>query len=460
MAAKRGASNQLTDRNWDEEEEPEEAGVFVQANENVLKTRQIKKAKRRGVAGDSNVGAGAFKGFGGFGGASATPAAPTFSFGSSANKPLSLTPNVLVDKPLGGVTTGSTPHGGLATLTSKPVVGDSKPVVGDSKPFSLNNNKPTESKELVSHALTNGTKDKKSKYYAQLKSLNEGVSKWILKHVEKNPTCILTPIFKDYEKHLAEIEKMNPGESDSEEKVEESKESTETPVATQKPDDLPSVPSSGGFKIAEPAKTTSTAPAPVFSFGSGALSGSAGSVFGGATGSSTGSLFGGTAGFSFKPADKMGDTGSTGGFTFANSKPVGNTAANAGDEEYVPPKPEVSEVQEEGAVYTKRCKLFYQKDGAWVERGVGNIHIKPCDGKTQLVMRADTSLGNIILNIMLNSSIPLKRQGKNNVSMICIPNPPIDPKVDDKKPASLLIRVKTGDDADELLEQLQKYQKE
>jgi nuclear pore complex protein Nup50 len=57
---------------------------------------------------------------------------------------------------------------------------------------------------------------------------------------------------------------------------------------------------------------------------------------------------------------------------------------------------EVREIKEDGAVYTQRCKLFYQKDGQWVDRGVGNIHIKPTDsGKAQLIVRADTNLGEL-----------------------------------------------------------------
>ena len=53
---------------------------------------------------------------------------------------------------------------------------------------------------------------------------------------------------------------------------------------------------------------------------------------------------------------------------------------------------------------------------------------------------------------MLTSSVPLSRQGKNNVSMVCVPNPPIDPKDPNaQKPVPMLIRVKTSDDADELL---------
>ena len=66
-----------------------------------------------------------------------------------------------------------------------------------------------------------------------------------------------------------------------------------------------------------------------------------------------------------------------------------------------------------------------------------------------------TFSGNILLNILLTSSIPTKRQGKNNVSFICVPNPPVDPKNPESTPTSMLIRVKTGEDADELLEKLE-----
>ena len=55
---------------------------------------------------------------------------------------------------------------------------------------------------------------------------------------------------------------------------------------------------------------------------------------------------------------------------------------------------------------------------------------------------------------MLTSSVPLAKQGKNNVSMVCVPNPPVDLKADAQKPVPMLIRVKTSDDADELLNKL------
>ena len=62
---------------------------------------------------------------------------------------------------------------------------------------------------------------------------------------------------------------------------------------------------------------------------------------------------------------------------------------------------------------------------------------------------------------MLNSQIPFARQGKNNVTFMCVPNPALDPKdTGDPKPSSILLRVKTGDDADELLENINKHKGE
>ncbi|KAJ4922823.1 hypothetical protein JOQ06_006487 [Pogonophryne albipinna] len=68
--AKRIADKELTDRNWDQEEEGEEAGTFLVATEDVLKSRAIKKAKRRNI-GEAESGGSSFKGFKGF---SLTPA--------------------------------------------------------------------------------------------------------------------------------------------------------------------------------------------------------------------------------------------------------------------------------------------------------------------------------------------------------------------------------------------------
>ena len=67
------------------------------------------------------------------------------------------------------------------------------------------------------------------------------------------------------------------------------------------------------------------------------------------------------------------------------------------------------------------------------------------------------SPGNILLNILLTSALPTKRQGKNNVFLICVPNPPINVKEEEPstEPVPMLIRVKTAEDADELLAKLE-----
>lgn len=42
-----------------------------------------------------------------------------------------------------------------------------------------------------------------------------------------------------------------------------------------------------------------------------------------------------------------------------------------------------------------RCKLFYKKESEFKEKGVGTLHLKLTEQKTtQMIVRADTSLGN------------------------------------------------------------------
>lgn len=61
------------------------------------------------------------------------------------------------------------------------------------------------SKRVSIEQGTGKTKNHSSDYYAKLKGLNESVATWIKSHVDANPFCILTPIFKDYERYLKEI---------------------------------------------------------------------------------------------------------------------------------------------------------------------------------------------------------------------------------------------------------------
>ncbi|XP_062990434.1 nuclear pore complex protein Nup50 isoform X2 [Elgaria multicarinata webbii] len=132
-------------------------------------------------------------------------------------------------------------------------------------------------------------------------------------------------------------------------------------------------------------------------------------------------------------------------------KKPASVEANGGDEEEEePPKVVVNEIKEEDAFYSKKCKVFYKKDNEFKEKGVGMLHLKPAENqKTQLLIRADTNLGNILLNILVPPKMPCSRTGKNNVLIVCVPNPPVDEK-NATIPVPMLIRVKTSEDADEL----------
>ena len=53
----------------------------------------------------------------------------------------------------------------------------------------------------------------KSLYLTNLKSLNTSVLEWIQKHIKENPYVDLTPVFKDYQKHIQGIEEKFGSES-------------------------------------------------------------------------------------------------------------------------------------------------------------------------------------------------------------------------------------------------------
>ena len=71
--------------------------------------------------------------------------------------------------------------------------------------FAVQSNNGTSSSG-VSSSNSGASMNGSSEYWKQLQSLNIGVSKWISSHVEKNPHVDLTPIFRDYEKHLKTID--------------------------------------------------------------------------------------------------------------------------------------------------------------------------------------------------------------------------------------------------------------
>ncbi len=71
--------------------------------------------------------------------------------------------------------------------------------------------------------------------------------------------------------------------------------------------------------------------------------------------------------------------------------------------------------------------MFYKKEKEFKEKGLGMLHLKKADDKTQMLVRAETNLGNILLNILVNDKMNLMKR-KNNLQFVCVPNPPIPGK--------------------------------
>nr|XP_004650692.1 nuclear pore complex protein Nup50 [Jaculus jaculus] len=461
--AKRIAEKELTDRNWDQEDEAEEVGTFSVASEEVLKNRAIKKAKRRNVGFESDSG-GAFKGFkglvvpsggGGFSGFASGPGVKPLEGLTNGNSTTSAPPfaSIRVATEPKAIF-GSFAANGPNTLLDKKI---SSPKTNGS---SLQPSSSSSSSDLASTKACTG-----SAYHKQLAGLNCSVRDWIVKHVNTNPLCDLTPIFKDYEKYLATIEKQleNSVSLSSGSETDSLLSETQPPSLfgstklhqestflfhDSKTEDKSEKAELMSEKKVEQAQGTASAS---FNFGKKIDSSVLGSL-------NSGPL----TGFSFSPGnsglfgkDTTQSTPGSASFpakTSESGTEGGSSECKGADEEESdePPKVVVTEVKEEGAFYSKKCKLFYKKENEFKEKGVGTLHLKPTENqKTQLLVRADTNLGNILLNVLIPPNMPCTRTGKNNVLLVCVPSPPLDEK-SAATPATLLIRVKTSEDADEL----------
>lgn len=404
--AKRRPDHQLTQENWDDDVERPEVGQFQKADDKEIQNRVIRVAKRRiGQSTSNETDAKETSGkpvsvFSGFSlisnkssiGGDAAPAKPTFSFGSTFSSQPSGAP----------FTSSSTASAAAFGAPSKP-----------------------------------GADGKSSGFITKLKDLNDAVLKCIKGHIESGKSCILTPIFKDYEKYVKELEEQDKNAATS-------TSSLSSPVKANN---------------ANSSATGGAAPTFSFSF-SAAKSTAATDSSSTKAASSVVSASTATPMFSFGAA-------SSSGFSFSSAiqtaKPAesdkkadnenGNTE-NADDENDEPPKVEFKPVVEEESIYSKRCKVFVKEDGHYKDRGTGTLYLKKVkDDKVQLIVRADTNLGNILLNFLLTSAAPPKPL-KNNVMIVCVPTP----ESDATKPKSVLVRVKTEDDANELIQEIEQYQ--
>ncbi|XP_029165465.1 nuclear pore complex protein Nup50 [Nylanderia fulva] len=519
MASKRSATTELNHDNWNEENEPEEAGTFAKAASDVLEKRVMKTARRHFPSRDGAMKS-AFGTFAGFKTTSATSSSP---FGFLANVSTTSTTTTATS-----AATLNTSNRNIASNGSKILETDTNKVEDTVKVQTLSST--SSSKTVLPEQGNENTKSHSSEYYAKLKGLNESVAAWIKTHVDANPFCILTPIFKDYEKYLKEItlkeestkrrasqhvtqtaQNDNQKDTSAEKKLDTSSfgtsntntKSVSTAGTDWKPEksifsNITTKSIFGNTEKKESPKSQS-----IFSntditpdkgrsiFGNIESNVASKSIFGNANVESNPFLHKSSAisdegktneedmksdtksvaptfpvsTFSFGQSSTTNNV--TAGFSFGSAKPFSfapqavkpqdsedkTDNENKDEEDEEPPKPDFKPVTEEGAVYEQRCKVYIKKDDNFSDRGVGMLYLKPTPNeKTQLIVRADTALGNLLLNTLLTQSIPIKRMNKNTIMLVCLPMPDSLPP-----PVPMLLRVKTSEVADELFETLNKH---
>lgn len=360
-----------------------------------------------------------------------------------------------------------------------------------SKQLKKNNENP-------STTSVSGDTDEKSPddvFVQKLQSLNLLCVEWIIKHLNENLSYILTPVFDDYKKYLDQLKEERRSSSNTT--------SNKLPKI-EKPEPIPTPPTTSSASVSTPFKApdfkeslskinfgsgffakpfakpevesnqmkfgnndkkdtfessknfsfesedTKTHKSPMFTFGTANQNKSEQKI--------ENKTESDPPKFSFGLASTGPDSQFKTPFFNANFAPANtqnsNSTADDEDNDEQPPVKEDVNISEEGSVYDKKCKVFIKKDGNFVDHGVGFLFLKLVgdDKKCQLIVRANNKLANIIINVLLSSSIPLEKKGKNNVMVVCCPTP-------DAKPSVVLLKVKTEEDADQLLEMMNKHKK-
>ena len=117
-----------------------------------------------------------------------------------------------------------------------------------------------------------------------------------------------------------------------------------------------------------------------------------------------------------------------------------------------------SEDSEDDSLFSVRAKLFYKKEDVFTELGIGRLRVQLVSSGgngVRLLLRNDTKLGTILLNVRVTADIPVTTKG-NNVFVVCVPNPPLS-KEATSTPVTYLLRVKTAQAASDLLKIIKQH---
>ena len=88
-------------------------------------------------------------------------------------------------------------------------------------------------------------------------------------------------------------------------------------------------------------------------------------------------------------------------------------------EDAPPPKVEIVKHDEPGAVISTKCSLFNFVSGEYKKVGVGFLHIKKTDAGTQLLIRAATSLGTVLVNTYIKETFKAEKKDKDKIQ-VCL----------------------------------------
>ena len=109
-----------------------------------------------------------------------------------------------------------------------------------------------------------------------------------------------------------------------------------------------------------------------------------------------------------------------------------------------------AEAVDDGSLLSLRAKLFYKKQDEYTELGVGTLKVQSSSGQSVcLLLRNDTSIGNILMNVRVTADVPMTLT-KNNVIVVCPANPPLGKGAGEGGVVTYLIRVKTAQLAEKL----------
>ena len=87
------------------------------------------------------------------------------------------------------------------------------------------------------------------------------------------------------------------------------------------------------------------------------------------------------------------------------------------DEPEEPPKFDAVQHDEPDAIFTTKCSLHNFTDGQYKKAGTGFIYIKKSDKGPQLLIRAATTLGNVLVNTYINDSFKAEKKDKDRIQV-------------------------------------------